>query len=296
MPPMIRVCLALMFPILLAGRAAATDPSLEEKAWSTLVAGVNEKNYSKRHSATHALGLLTGDPKARALAEKGLSDHHPEVREAAATALGQMESYSSIPKLEGALNDKEVSVVIAAAHSLWVLKDARAYEIYYEILLGERKGAPGLIASQEEIFKDPKKLAKFGFEQGIAFNPYAGAGWEIFTMVRQDDVSPVRAAAARILADDPDPRSAQALVKACSDKKWVVRAAAIEAIARRGGPDFLKDIEPNLTDEKDVVRYTAAAAVIKLSSTPAKTEPPAEKSSPNANPQTAEPTRVNKET
>jgi len=37
----------------------------------------------------------------------------------------------------------------------------------------------------------------------------------------------------RELAGDPDPRSGQALAKAVSDKDWSVRAAAIEAIAKR---------------------------------------------------------------
>jgi len=76
--------------------------------------------------------------------------------------------------------------------------------------------------------------------------------------------APTRAAAARELAGDPDPRSAQALAKAVSDKDWSVRAAAIEAIAKRGDPALLVDIVSAMSDRKDVVRYSAAAGVLRL--------------------------------
>jgi HEAT repeat protein len=137
-----------------------------------------------------------------------------------------------------------------------------------------------LIAGQEEMFRDRKKLAAFAFEQGIEFNPFAGIGWGIIKTLHQDDVSPVRAAAARVLIDDPDPRSGQALVKSCSDKSWIVRVAALDALARRGDQAFLKDIEPHTADEKDRVRYTAAAAIIRLSGAPPRVTPPGEKTKP----------------
>jgi hypothetical protein len=47
--------------------------------------------------------------------------------------------------------------------------------------------------------------------------------------------APTRAAPARELAGDLDPRTGQAFAKAVSDKDWSVRAAAVEAIAKRGG-------------------------------------------------------------
>lgn len=62
-----------------------------------------------------------------------------------------------------------------------------------------------------------------------------------------------------------DPRSGQALVKAVSDKDWSVRAAVAEAIAKRGDPTLLADIVPAMADKKDVVRDSAAAAVLRLS-------------------------------
>jgi len=44
-----------------------------------------------------------------------------------------------------------------------------------------------------------------------------------------------------------------------------VRVAALEAIAKRGDPALISDIQPALLDRDDFVRYTAAAAIIRLS-------------------------------
>jgi HEAT repeat protein len=49
-----------------------------------------------------------------------------------------------------------------------------------------------------------------------------------------------------------------------SDKDWTVRAAAVEAIAKRADASLLADIVPVMSDKKDIVRYSAAAAVLRL--------------------------------
>jgi len=67
------------------------------------------------------------------------------------------------------------------------------------------------------------------------------------------------------LAEDPDPRTSRALAEAASDKSWIVRAAALEAIAKRGDPALLETAAQQMSDKKDIVRFSAAAAVIHLS-------------------------------
>ena len=59
-----------------------------------------------------------------------------------------MHSKASIAKLREAADDQDPSVAIAAAHALIALKDDSGYEVYYEVLTGERKGGKGVIASQ----------------------------------------------------------------------------------------------------------------------------------------------------
>lgn len=107
-------------------------------------------------------------------------------------------------------------------------------------------------------------MALIGFEEGLGYVPFAGMGFTAFKMLTKDDASPVRAAAAKMLANDPDPASGDALADASSDKNWRVRVAALDATAKRGDPKLLDEVEGAMSDEKEAVRYTAAAAVIRL--------------------------------
>ena len=57
---------------------------------------------------------------------------------------------------------------------------------------------------------------------------------------------------------------------ASQDKSWIVRAAALEAISERGDNALISRITLSLDDEKDDVRFIAAACVAHLSGLPAK--------------------------
>jgi HEAT repeat protein len=73
------------------------------------------------------------------------------------------------------------------------------------------------------------------------------------------------AAAALKLVKDPDPKSGQAIASAATDNKsWVARSAALNALALRGEVSLLPAAESGLQDDKEEVRYSAAAAVIRL--------------------------------
>jgi len=198
------------------------------------------------------------------MAQTALQDRKPEVRVAAATAIGLMGSKAAIPGLKKALSDRNPAVVLAVAHALQVLNDPAGYEVYYEVLTGERKSAGGLVAQGMGTMKDRKKMAEFGIEEGLGFVPFGDIGFSAAIAVSKDNTSPLRAAAARILVNDPDPLIGQALVRAVSDKSWIVRASALLAIAKRGDPELLNGIVPALSDKNGVVRCTAAAAVIRL--------------------------------
>jgi HEAT repeat protein len=236
------------------------------QAWTILDEGLASSSYEKRAKAAQALGLITGDPEAERLAIKALSDERPEVRASGAAALGDIGNKSATPELHKMFQDKEITVIMASARSLLDLGDKSGYEVYYAILTGETKTGTGLLDEQKKMLKDPQKLAQFGFEQGIGFIPFAGIGWSAFKMLRKDDTSPILAASAMTLANDPDPRSAEALVNAVNQQKsWLVRAAALNALAKRGDPRYVKAAEDSLSDEKEEVQYSAAAAVIRLS-------------------------------
>jgi HEAT repeat protein len=237
----------------------------KEQAWTILQDGAKQQDVRQRAIAIRALGLIPNDAGVEKLANDALADQNYEVRISVATALGQMKAKKSIPALKEMLKDKEVGVILAAAASLRQMGDPSAYFVYYAVLTGESKTGKELMTEQKKMLNDPKKMAQFGFEQGIGFIPFAGIGYGALKAFTKDDKSPVRAAAAAALATDPDPKSAKALVTAASDKSWIVRAAALDAIARRDDPTLVGDIVAGLSDEKPEVKYTAAAAVYRLS-------------------------------
>lgn len=241
-----------------------------EKAWRILHEGLKDANADRRAKAVRALGLLTGNAEAERAAVIALKDGKPNIRLAAAVALGSMYAEHATGNLEEALGDSEPSVVLAAANSLLLLHDDVGYDTYYEVLTGEKRASKGLIKEQLDTLKDKKKIAQMGFEEGIGFIPFGGIGYDIFKTVTKNDASPIRAAAAKKLAHDPEPDAGEALAKAAADKNWRVRAAALDAIAIREDASFASRIASALDDKNDVVRFTAAACVAHLSGLPKK--------------------------
>jgi HEAT repeat protein len=250
--------------LMLAASGAPPSATSMDTCWAILDEAAADKSADKRAEAAHALGLLQKNKKAEEMLDKALLDSNFHVKVAAAKALGQMGAASARPKLRQALNDTEVEVVIAAANSLYLLKDPAAYEVYYALLTGQRKSSGGLVHSQLQILKDRRSMEKLAFETGIGFVPFGGVGYEAWKRVTKDDTSPVRGAAAEKLAKDPDPKSGRALAESCSDKKWKVRIAAVDAIAARGDPALLDALMPLLEDGNDSVRYDAAGAILRL--------------------------------
>ena len=73
------------FCVVLVRAQAPTD-----KAWNILKQGAADKSFDRRARTFRALALLTGNQTAQQMAENALADERPEVRSAAASALGQM--------------------------------------------------------------------------------------------------------------------------------------------------------------------------------------------------------------
>lgn len=264
--PVMRACIVVTFAIFAATALPQTwGITGEQRAWAMFEAAAKSDSTSQRETGIRALGLLRGNARARELAEGALEDEKPEVRVAAATALDEMHATESIPKLQKLLSDDKISVVMAAAHALRTLKDdTSAYAVYYDILSGGRRTG-GLLEQQLETLRNPKELAKISLETGIGYVPFAGIGWDAWRYTHKKNPHPVRAVAASSLAHDPDPATGVALAEAIKDKDWIVRAAAIEALAERGDPSFEGKIEYSFFDANAHVRYTAAAAVVRLS-------------------------------
>src|SRR5437660_5653099 len=97
-----------------------TPPDVREQAWSVLTDGLRHPHASHRALAVQALALMPGNRRAAQFAIRALSDKDFHVRAAAALSLGPMQAMQAKPGLHEALNDQEISVVLAAAHSLYL--------------------------------------------------------------------------------------------------------------------------------------------------------------------------------
>ena len=270
-------CFTVAFAIVvflggLALALPAQGQTPEEQAWSILEAGAVDNSSEQRIATMRVPQLIPADPNALRLAEKGLKDNDPDVRGAAALSLGATKSKSVIPQLIAAAKaDKEGAVVMAVAKALIELGEEKGYEVYYPVLTGQRKSGEGLVGSQEEemkrLLRNPKAMEEMAFEQGMGSLPFGGAGRKVYEAARESESNElmVEATSIKILAKDPDSRSAKALVAATIEKEWLPRSAAFDALARRGDRGLLPDATPGLKDEKEAAKLTAAAAVIYLS-------------------------------
>ena len=256
--------MGLILLLLFLSRDDHTDTKPIEQAWSILQTNVDEKSADKRAKAVRALGLIEKNKRAESMAEKALSDSNADVRAGAATALGAMQATGSKARLENALLDNDVKVVLAAANALYAMKDPAAYEVYYALLTGERKSSNGLVQNQMARFKDRKQVEMLALQTGLGFVPFGGMSYEAWQTIRSNDTSSVRAVAALKLAHDPDPKTGEALAKMRFDKSWQVRLGVVEAIAQRKDPSLQGAVATLMWDDSDAVRFEAAAAVVKL--------------------------------
>lgn len=236
------------------------------KAWPILDTGFRQKSSRVRLAAVRVLALIPDDAHAVELAEQALKDPSAPVRAAAATALGQMHASGADASLKLALNDRDLSVVMASAHALRLLNDPACYDAYYEILTGERKNESGMIAQEMKVLHDPKQVAEMGFNEGIGYIPFAGIPWEALQTIMKDrkDGAAAKAGLIAAVATDPDPRTNKLLITTSQNPNWVLRVAALEAIAKRGDTSLLPSISKELQDARREVKYTAAAVAIRL--------------------------------
>jgi HEAT repeat protein len=263
----VRLVSLLLVSVIWVGAEAPPQISPHDQAWRVLHKGLNDTKVSRRKEAVQALSLINRNRIAQRLAIHALNDEHPSVRTAAAATLGQLRATAAIPDLREALSDKEISVVLAATYSLFLMKDKAAYGIYYAILMRDKKSSEGMVQAQLDRLKDPKQMAELGVQEGLGFVPFGGMGFEAYRQFSKRNKSPARAAAARFLAHDPDPISEDALIQsALADESDAVRDAALDALAERGDPGCIERLLQNLNESKTDVRYRTAAVIIHLSS------------------------------
>ncbi len=251
--------------------SAATAP-LDSAAWDVLRQGIDDGDAQHRKTAIAAIGTIGPEPEAVKLVVRGLQDKDTLVRQTAAATLGEMGAHDAIPALKAALDDSP-EVSFTAAKSLWDLGDTSSRDIIQAVMSGERSGKPGMLQTAIKDAKHklrPSELAFMGVKEasGVFLGPASvsvDAVHEAMKEVKKDSASPGRAAAAAILAKDPDPYSLVLLEWGLSDNNWAVRVAVAKALGERGNQQTIVKLSPLLSDDHHAVRYMAAASMVKLS-------------------------------
>ena len=268
-----RMLAGALFISAFLGAITLTAQTPVEQAWKILRAGAEDRSSDERMATMRALQLIPGDAQAASLAEERLQDKDPQVRSAAALSLGAMGNKAAIPKLNDLIEtDKDGGVALAAGKALLQLGDDTGYRVFYAVITGVKKSGEGLVSDQKQELSDlmsnPKQMEKMAFEQGIGFVPYGGIGLATFQAIQASKAKDpiLKATSIKALSKDPDPLSEKAIVAALSDEHSLVRAAAYDALAKRGNTAVLPNLSAGLNDKDMEVKLTAAAAVVYLSS------------------------------
>src|SRR5690349_14707534 len=171
---------------------------------------------------------MPGNKKAAEMAEQALQDPDHNVCRAAITALGEMNSKKSLAKIKVLISHSDAKTVLAIAAVLTKFKDPEGYEIYYQVLTGERKEGGSIL----DGIKDRKALEKIGVQTAIGFVPFAGIGTGAYDYFKQYGLaqSNVEVIAVAALANDRDPVVEKALVQASLGGKGAVQVAALRAL------------------------------------------------------------------
>jgi HEAT repeat protein len=242
----------------------ATEPPITTKAWTILDAGLHEQKAEKRSLAVAALGVMAHDKKATAAAQHALEDTDSNVRIAGIGALAQMNARASLPEIKALVDKADGKTLVAIAAALKKFNDPEAYDIYYQILTGKRKGGGSIF----DGIKDKKSLETIGLETAIGFIPFGGVGTGAYSYFKQNGSARtnLNVIAVNTLAAEPGRDSAvdKALVQAAFDDKEIVQVAAFQALAKRGNPAVIPELEPAMYSAKPLISYTAAATILHL--------------------------------
>lgn len=239
-----------------------------ESAWSTLRKSLSGNEDHKR-AALIALGAVDpGNEQAVKTLLDALQDKDPLVRQAAASALGEMKARQAIGSLRDAISDKG-EVAFAAAKSLADMGDSGGRDMFVAMIAHERSDTPGFLANgirdARKRLKHPEGLLLEGVsDAGGALFPPAGYGITAAKEAFKEKGSSSRAVAATYLAKDPDPYAVTLLEWALSDSSWGVRAAAAHGLALRGTQTSIPKLQFLLDDQSHVVQTMSAAAILRI--------------------------------
>lgn len=106
-----------------------------------LVDASGSDKTQERSDAISALSVLGSDRRSIELVAKALDDEDQDIRAQAARSLGDMKARAAIPALRKAIDDPSPVVSFDAAQALWKMHDRSGRDLFYDLLLGQRKAS-----------------------------------------------------------------------------------------------------------------------------------------------------------
>lgn len=268
-----------------AARWAQTSPAAEaaealseigRAAVPGLLEALRHEDWTSRMFAAKALGEFDrfADPAEviGALASR-LNDPHPEVRDRAAWALGEIEDPRATAPLLDALRTGDARLRTRAIRALGEIEDPTAVDGLVAALgNSDAKVREQAVWALGEIESDravPGLLPLLNDDDAAIRRKVAWALGEIeselavdaLVMALADPDTDVRLQVASALGEMEDPTALDGLVRALKDDDWRVRRAAAAALGEIEDPRALAPLRAAAQDERPEVRRAVAHAL-----------------------------------
>ena len=225
----------------------------KEKYWARIEQAASSPEGYERGAAMRILGDLA-DARAIPILVKGMDDHQPTIRVASASALGNLGLSQGVPYLVEALTNGIPSLRTAAAVSLGKLNATQVIPLLEKSLLDQDPGVQAAAVDALLKLQTPFRVVEPTIRNLMGHkNPgiRSGAARALANGKTRDVMGPLT-----LLLRDPVPRP---------------RITAVRSIGRVGGRSVLAQLKTALRDQDNAVQATAAGALARILSTPAKT-------------------------
>jgi HEAT repeat protein len=221
--------------------------------WARIEQAALSQDGYERGAAMRILGR-SADPRAIPILVNGMNDHQPTIRLASASGLGQLGLSQAVPYLVDALTNGIPALRTSAAVSLGKLGAKEAIPLLKKSL---HDRDPGVQAAAVDA------LLRLG-------TPYHVVDPTIMNLIAHKNPG-LRSGAAKALANGQIRDVMGPLSLLLKDPVPRPRITAVRSLGRIGGREVLPQLKAALRDSDQAVQATAAGAIARILSTPAKT-------------------------